>query len=185
MNDIFTGELVRLSATNADEISKAFAAWDLDSEFKRLLQTSAMPLQSSNAIKRWIEKDSEELPMDFHPFSIRTLADTRLVGGINLEVVNWNGRDAFVAIFIGPRENWSKGYGTDAMKIALRYAFTELNLWRVSLGVFEYNPRAVRSYEKAGFQHEGRIRGALNREGRRWDMLFMGILREEWMKLNQ
>ena len=68
------------------------------------------------------------------------------------------------------------------MRVILRYAFTELNLHRVSLGLFEYNPRALRSYEKAGFKMEGRMRGTLHREGRRWDDLYMGILRTEWME---
>ena len=58
--------------------------------------------------------------------------------------------------------------------------FNELNLHRVSLDVFEYNPRAIRSYEKVGFVFEGRTRKFLNREGQRWDMIFMGILRSEW-----
>ena len=71
------------------------------------------------------------------------------------------------------------------MNILLRYAFTELNLWRVSLGVFEYNPRAIRSYEKVGFQHEGRSRKHLNHEGKRWDIFFMGILRDEWLAQNK
>ena len=66
------------------------------------------------------------------------------------------------------------------MGVLLRYAFAELNLRRVSLSVFEYNPRAMRSYEKAGFVVEGRRRQALNRDGRRWDVIHMGILREEW-----
>ena len=74
---------------------------------------------------------------------------------------------------------------TDVMNVMLRYAFTEVNLKRVTLTVFEYNPRAIRSYEKAGFHHEGRLRGLLNREGKRYDELFMGILREEWLKSNQ
>jgi RimJ/RimL family protein N-acetyltransferase len=99
-------------------------------------------------------------------------------------VVNWGGRDAFVGIAIGERDYWGKGYGTDAMRTILHYGFTEINLRRVTLTVFEYNPRAIRSYEKAGFRHEGRLRQFLNREGRRWDMLYMGILREEWMTNN-
>jgi RimJ/RimL family protein N-acetyltransferase len=70
------------------------------------------------------------------------------------------------------------------MNILLRFAFTEINLRRVTLTVFEYNPRAIRSYEKAGFRHEGRMRAVLNKEGRRWDVLYMGILREEWMEQN-
>ncbi len=88
-----------------------------------------------------------------------------------------------MGIGLGERKYWSKGYGTDAMRIILRYAFTELNLHRVSLDTFEYNPRAIRSYEKAGFKIEGRVRQLLNREGRRWDVIYMGILREEWEKI--
>lgn len=185
MKDIFTGKLVRLSAIDADEFSKAFALWGRDSEFNRLLHTTASGLQSSNNVKRWLEKDIEDLATGFYPFSIRTLVDDKLVGGTDLDVTNWNGRNAFVGIFIGERENWGKGYGTDALNILLRYAFMELNLWRVSLGVFEYNPRAIRSYEKAGFQHEGRSRKNLNHEGKYWDIHFMGILRDEWLTRNQ
>jgi len=66
------------------------------------------------------------------------------------------------------------------MRILLRYAFEELNLHRLSLSVFEYNSRAIRSYEKAGFVIEGRARQFLNRDGLRYDMIFMGILRDEW-----
>jgi RimJ/RimL family protein N-acetyltransferase len=185
MKELFTGKLVRLSAIDADELSKAFSRWGHDSEFNRLLQTNASGLQSSNSIKQWLEKDLEDPAPGFHVFSIRTLVGDELVGGTDLEVVNWNGRDSFVGIFIGARENWGKGYGTDAMNLVLRYAFMELNLWRVSLGVFEYNPRAIRSYEKAGFQHEGRSRKHLNHEGKRWDIHFMGILRDEFLARNK
>ncbi|MFM8321349.1 MAG: GNAT family N-acetyltransferase [Chloroflexota bacterium] len=69
------------------------------------------------------------------------------------------------------------------MRVLLRYAFQELPLNRVTLNVFEYNPRAVRSYEKAGFRVEGRVRGGLNRDGKRYDMIYMGILRAEWEAL--
>jgi RimJ/RimL family protein N-acetyltransferase len=85
-----------------------------------------------------------------------------------------------VGLSIGARENWGKGYGTEMMHLLLRYAFMEVNLRRVTLAVFEYNPRAIRTYEKAGFRHEGRVRGRLKRDGKRWDMLIMGVLREEW-----
>ena len=87
-----------------------------------------------------------------------------------------------MAIGLGEQEYWGKGYGTEAMKLALHYAFSELNLRRVSLGVFAYNQRAVHSYEKTGFRLEGRMRGMLMRQGKRWDILFMGILREEWQQ---
>ena len=184
MKDIFIGKLVRLSAVDPEEMSRAYARWDRNSEYFRLLNSSARPMRSANSRAKRMEEQAGERSLEDYTFSIRTLAEDKLIGEISLEVANWPGRDAFVGLGIGETDYWSKGYGTDVVNVILRYAFTELNLKRVTLTVFEYNPRAIRSYEKAGFRHEGRLRGLMNREGRRWDELFMGILREEWLELN-
>jgi len=184
MNDIYKGELVRLSAMDVDEISKSFSQWSRDTEFRRLLDSGVASTFSQKNVKKWIEKELDEQSIKQHWFSIRKLDDNILLGDIDLYVDNWPARDTYVGLGIGERDFWGKGYGTDAMKVILRYAFTEVNMNRVTLSVFEYNPRAIRSYEKAGFRHEGRIRGRLNKEGKRWDMLIMGILREEWMEQN-
>ncbi len=61
----------------------------------------------------------------------------------------------------------------------------EGELVRLTLNVFEYNPRAIRCYEKVGFTVEGRVRQWLNREDRRWDMIYMGVLREESEQMNR
>jgi RimJ/RimL family protein N-acetyltransferase len=184
MKDILAGKFVRLSAFDPEEMSKAFARWNLNSEYVRLLNSSARPMQSAKSNAKWMEKEAEEISPANYYFSIRTLAEDKLLGELGLDVVNWSGRDAFVGLGIGETEYWSKGYGTDVMNILLRFAFTEINLRRVTLTVFEYNPRAIRSYEKVGFRHEGHLRNFLNREGRRWNEVYMGILREEWMELN-
>ncbi len=184
MNDIFTGKLVRLSAVDPAEMSKAFSHWNRDSEFTRLLNMSVQPMRSAKAVEKWMDEAMGEVSPTEFLFTIRTLDENKLIGGLSLDVIDWPGRDSFIGIFIGAREYWGKGCGTDAMRILLRYAFSELNLWRVSLGVFDYNPRAIRSYEKVGFCHEGRTRQYLNHEGQRWDILYMGILREEWLGLN-
>ena len=184
MKDILTGKYVRLSAFDPEEMSKAFPRWDVNSEYQRLLNSYIQPMQSAKAALKWMEEEVSEMGPATYMFSMRTLAEDKLIGEIALDVVNWSGRDAFVALGIGETEYWSKGYGTDVMNVLLRFAFTEVNLKRVSLGVFEYNPRAIRSYEKAGFRHEGQLRHLLNKEGRRWNNLYMGILREEWLEMN-
>ena len=181
MDDLFKGKLVRLAGIDPDEISKSFAQWNRDSEYMRLMDTDPPRLHSTKAIKEWIEKDLEKRT-DMSWFAIRTLEDDRLLGDITLSVINWGSREAFAGIGIGVREFWGKGYGTDAMQLLLRYGFTELNLRRISLTVFEFNQRAMRSYEKAGFRLEGRQRQFMRREDRRWDIFYMGILREEWME---
>ena len=69
------------------------------------------------------------------------------------------------------------------MQLILKLAFQEWNLHRVSLAVLGYNERAIRAYEKVGFKLEGALRGFVQRDGQRWDMPMMGVLRKEWEEL--
>jgi RimJ/RimL family protein N-acetyltransferase len=178
--DILHGKLVRLTAQDPKELGEAIARWNADSEWWRLESSEATNLFSAKKIADWNQKDQEKETPAGYFFCIRTLIGDHLIGFIGLAGDIYPHGEAFVGIGIGERDYWGKEYGTDAMRVILRYAFYELNLRRVALNTFEYNPRAVRSYEKAGFVHEGRIREYLWREGRRWDLIFMGILREEW-----
>jgi RimJ/RimL family protein N-acetyltransferase len=184
MSDIFRGKLVRITSESPKDLGEPYARWSLDSEFWRLMDSGITRPFSAKATEKFLEEMLIDPRGDSFLFSIRTLEDDRMVGDIGLGIAGWPQADAFVGIALGDRNLWGKGYGTDAMNIILRYAFQELNLRRVTLNVFEYNPRAVRSYEKVGFRQEGRVRGALLREGRRWDMLYMGISRQEWLAQN-
>ena len=178
--DLFRGKLVHLVAADTQKMSEAFSRWGRDTEYWRLQAADPAHSFSVKAVKDWLDKEAEKDPPGNYFFGIHRLEDDRLIGDIGFdEIFNPHG-DAFVGIALGERDCWGKGYGTDAMRIILRFGFSELNLHRVTLNVFEYNPRAIRSYEKVGFKHEGRVRRALNRDGRRWDMIYMGILREEW-----
>ena len=141
-------------------------------------------MESERKLKEWAEKQSENgFQPERYPFSVRTLAEDKHIGFLILWV-DLIHNDAWVGVGIGDRDFWGRGYGTDVMKLCLQYAFTELNVHRVSLGLLEYNPRALRAYEKAGFRFEGRTRQDVMREGKRFDSLWMGILREEWMQMH-
>jgi RimJ/RimL family protein N-acetyltransferase len=183
--ELFRGKLVRLDCEDPQVMAEAFARWNQNSEYFRLLDSDPAHLWSVKKIKEWFEKDLDSALPNNLLFSIRTLADDKLIGFIAFDGLNWTDRDSYVAIGIGEQDFWSKGYGTDAMRLMLRYGFTELNLHRISLTVFEQNPRGICSYEKCGFEHEGRIREFLLRDGKRSDMLHMGILREDWIKQEQ
>ncbi len=88
--------------------------------------------------------------------------------------------DALAHITIGEQDRWGRGYGTEAVELMLGHAFERLGLHRVGLSVFAFNDRAIRSYEKAGFHEEGRLREAVWRDGRWWDEVQMGVLEREW-----
>ena len=179
---LFQGELVRLAAPNPETDAEMEARWQRDSEFLRLADSDpARPLSVSQNKK---DMEARAARDNAFPFIIRSLADDRPIGFVSLWVHEWAHREAWMGIGLGDRDYWGKGYGTDAVHIIVRFGFTELNLHRVSLGVFDYNPRAIRAYEKAGFVLEGRTRHDTRREGRFWDSLWMGLLREEWERLN-
>jgi RimJ/RimL family protein N-acetyltransferase len=184
MKDILRGERVRLAAADSQELSKTFSARSRDSELMRLFGSGPARTYSTHATQSFYEKGLDANAENHHWFSIRALDDDRLLGETDLQIDSWQAREAFIGIGIYNRADWGKGFGTDAMKLALRFAFLELNLLRVSLTVFEYNPRAIRSYEKVGFRHEGRLRGALLKDEKRWDMFYMGILFDDWKVLN-
>jgi len=183
MKDIFRGELVRITAEEPEARARVEVRWQGDSELHRLAGAEPAMVESEKKLKERFEKQSED---GFNPqrysFFVRTLDDDKNIGYFGLWVDLVHG-EAWTWIAIGEREYWGKGYGSDMMKLCLQYAFTELNLHRVSLGVHEYNPRALRSYEKAGFQLEGRTRKDVLRDGRRSDSLWMGILRDEWLQM--
>ena len=178
-NPIFTGQLVRLIIMNLDEDLKLIEEWNVDSEYQRLLDAGAANRYNFKLTKEFFEKEIEGM----HAFMIQKLDDDRKIGIIELEGFNWRVGSAWVGIGIGVRELWGKGYGTDAMRIILRYGFTMLNLNRIQLDVFSINQRAMASYEKAGFKHEGHLNGNLLKAGVRYDEVFMGILRREWEQL--
>lgn len=183
MEDLFRGEFVRLTAEDPEVLAREEARWQRDSEFHRLANGGTPEMFSSRKIKEWLEKSlAGGFKPESHKFSIRSLADEKLIGfmGLWLDLIH---ADVWMGIGIGDREDWSKGYGTDAMKLCLRFAFRELGAHRISLALYEYNSRALRVYEKAGFRMEGRTRQDVSKEGQRYDSLWMSILREEWLQM--
>jgi RimJ/RimL family protein N-acetyltransferase len=175
-SNVFTGAKVRLAAFDPENEAKCIERWNRDSEYQQLLSARPAYMWSEKMVKEWFSKPE---PFSFN-FAIRALPEDKLIGTLGLDSVDWTSRNCWVGIGIGERDYWGKGYGTEAMRLALRFAFEELNLNRVSLDVFQYNERAIHSYEKAGFRHEGTIHGWMNRGGQRLDVLFMGALRTEW-----
>ena len=113
-------------------------------------------------------------------FMIYPLESEEPIGFIELDGIAWHHRTSWVGIGIGNRDYWGQGYGSDAMRILSRYAFDELGLYRLNLNVFSNNTRAIQAYENVGFKVEGAIRDALHRDNQRWDLVFMGLLEEDF-----
>lgn len=106
--------------------------------------------------------------------------DGRHVGNLGLHKVDRVHRKADLGIVIGETSYWSRGFGTDALRTALRYGFDQLGLNKISLDVLEGNGRAIRSYEKCGFVREGIHREDVYKDGRFLNVIRMSILAREF-----
>lgn len=177
ISPLLVGSSVRLTPLNASD-ALTLARWQFDSEYLRLLD--AMPAFPKNEAQMtdWIREGQRA--SERYLFGIRLTANDELIGFVELGEIIWSHRASWVAIGIGERECWGRGYGYEAMTLTLEFAFRELNLHRVQLTVFSYNPRAIALYEKLGFQREGIYREFLERDGQRHDMYLYGLLRREW-----
>lgn len=113
-------------------------------------------------------------------FGIALKKDDRLIGNTALHRIQSRSRSAAFGIMIGDKTEWNQGHATEATTLVVGYGFETLNLNRIWLHVYEDNGGGKRVYEKAGFRTEGVLRQENYRDGRYWDTIVMGILREEW-----
>jgi RimJ/RimL family protein N-acetyltransferase len=158
------------------------AKWTHDSEFMRMLDTApARPMSAALIRKQYekLEKRIDENKNIYH-FMIRAKMDDRLIGTAEVQRIEWTNGNCFLRLGIGAAEDRGKGYGTQALGMLLRFAFAELNLFRVSAMVPEYNEIAIALLNKFGFAQEVCRRKALERDGRRWDLYVFGLLKDEW-----
>jgi RimJ/RimL family protein N-acetyltransferase len=177
---LFEGERIRLAAFEPERDAEVFSRWTHDPEYLRLLDTDpARPLSPFHVKKRFEELEKES-GRDLYFFVIRIKEDDRAIGFAHLRWIEWNHGTAYFLMGIGSKEDRGRGYGSEALNMLLRYAFEELNLFRLGGLVPEYNEGAIRFLERAGFAQEVRRRQAIARDGRRWDALSYGILAREW-----
>jgi RimJ/RimL family protein N-acetyltransferase len=177
---LFTGRLLRLAAPTPDD-HVVFARWSEQDGYQRGFDDDPARPVSAEAHAAW-EAPFLTAP-DSYLFRLRTLDDDRMIGVGALGNVQWVHRTAMLGIAIGDPEYRGRGYGSDAVALLLRYGFEALNLLKVWLTTIEFNARARRAFERAGFVREGVQRSIIEREGRRFDLLYYGMLREEWLAL--
>ena len=100
----------------------------------------------------------------------------RAVGSVYLRDIDYTHRKAEYGIFIGEESALSKGYGTEAARMMLEYAFENLKLHKVMLRVLAGNVRAQKSYEHAGFQKEAYLKDEVFLNGEFQDVILMACI---------
>lgn len=177
---IIRGESVFLRPAERDDLP-TFVRWFTDAEVLRNLDMFA-PMSNAAEVAWFDRMLAAQGTTDYH-FVICTLADGRPIGTTGLHVIDRHNGSAEFGIAIGEKSEWGKGFGTDALRAICDFGFGELRLERIELEVFDYNLRAIRSYEKAGFRTDAVLRRARFHRGTHHDVHLMSILRDDWLGL--
>jgi RimJ/RimL family protein N-acetyltransferase len=181
-DQLFESERLRLAPPDPEKDAELESKWTHDPDYQRLISAQPVRPLSPGQIKKRYEEAEKEKKHNQFVFALRTREDDRLIGFARLDHIEWNHAHGGLSLGIAAPDDRRKGYGSEALRLLLRYAFDELNLHRLTATVFEYNTAALSFFEKAGFVIEVRRRQALNRDGKRWDWLHLGLLREDWEK---
>ncbi|WP_257347562.1 GNAT family N-acetyltransferase [Pseudalkalibacillus decolorationis] len=179
---IRNGQRIYLGRFKEEDL-ETISSWYHDDEYMRCMDASpSFPLLARD-FKEWVEQKPKEHKS--YLFAVRLKEDDRVLGWVDIDGILWPHRNAWLAIGIGERDIWQQGIGYETMQLVLDFAYNELNLHRIQLSVFSYNKRAIKLYERLGFTYEGAQREFVFRDGEAHDMLMYGLLRREWLELNQ
>ncbi len=171
---VLHGATVRLEPLTVAVLEEYLPALG-DAEVARLTGTHATFERAG--VEEWLRTRSDH--SDRADWAVVRIADGAFLGEAVLNDLDPDNGSASYRVWLAGAEVFGRGYGTETTRLVVEYAFDRVGLHRLSLEVYEHNPRARRVYEKCGFTVEGRLREALRWDGRRHDALLMSMLRTD------
>ncbi len=180
---LFEGTHIHLTALDPEKDAGLYSTWMHDRGYAALIQNGPYRHLAPFEVKKQFEemlKEAGEKQNQFY-FAIRTKTDERLTGFFFIPWIEWENGAGFMRFAIAKDEDLDQ-FGEEVVGIILRYVFTELNLYRVTVMLPEYHHQLAELFERCGFVQEVRLREYLFQSGRWWDMLDYGCLGDDWRK---
>lgn len=176
MSQFISGQRVYLRAISADDATEEYLSWLNDEETTRGLASGLFP-STLDELKQFINGvvGNKNAVM----FAICDNSNQTHIGNIKLDKFDWVSRTCELGLLIGNKNYWGKGIGYEVCKLTIEYAFSDLNMRKVLLAVYENNPAAISLYNKLGFVQEGCLRQHIFEGGSYYDKIYMGLFKEE------
>lgn len=170
------GNRIYLREVRPSDVNERYYCWMNDPEVTRYLESRFYP----NSMERLQEYVADKLGDQENVFlAIVLREDDRHIGNIKLGPINWIHRFADVGILIGEKDCWGKGYATEAIKLVIDYAFSKLNLHKLTAGCYANNLGPIKAFKKAGFVEEGIRKKQCFCDGEWVDGILLGILNQK------
>jgi ribosomal-protein-alanine N-acetyltransferase len=154
-------------------------SWCNDPEVMYYANDDPAPHKTLQELEEEFAKQKGEWSASMETFVIET-RDGTLIGDIMYRWYRPDIRSVYIGVLIGEKEYWGHGYGTEAIKLFLRYLFIEKQLHKVAVTVSDFNKRAIRVYEKCGFRKDGILRDNAIIDDEFVDHIVMSILEDEY-----
>lgn len=179
-----TGQRLQLRPLHSKDIESILTAYhDLDLQ---LITDGDSPPMTDVQVRSFWDEIISTPGVNLRYFAIEPLdAEGQFAGACSLQQIDMRNRHAELGVWMASREQRGQGYGTEAVRLLLSYAFEVMRLDKVYLGAYDFNEGGLRAYERVGFRYEGRLQNMLHYEGRYWDEWPMRILRSEWERDSQ
>jgi RimJ/RimL family protein N-acetyltransferase len=120
-----------------------------------------------------------------HNYAIIDIENNEPIGHCGFNNIDHLNQTGETGIMIGEKNYWDKGYGTEALILLMDYGFKALNLHNINLWTYSFNERALKSFKNIGFKEIGKKREALLRGSKRYDIIYMDILSNEFYEANK
>lgn len=169
------GSRIYLRDVTPDDATGRYCGWLNDPQVNRYLETR-FETQTHERILAYIDSQSRSSDAVF--LAIVRKADDLHVGNLRIGALDRVHRTATLALFIGEKAAWGSGLGTEAIALATRYAFAQLDLRKLTARCYAVNLGSIRAFEKAGWTREGIQRGQFICEGEEVDGVWLGRVRE-------
>jgi RimJ/RimL family protein N-acetyltransferase len=178
--NFWKGNKVRLRGIEPKDADCIFE-WNLDSEASRNADAVLLP-RSFERVKSSLEEASKnEHDGDSYFWGIEN-EEGELVGTISTFECNRRVGTFKYGIFIA-RPYWDKGYGKEAVQLVIKYYFMELGYQKITSYAYSFNERSIKFHEKLGFQKEGQLRRMYYTNGKYYDAIYFGMIKEEFKSI--
>jgi RimJ/RimL family protein N-acetyltransferase len=171
------GERIYLREVRVSDVNESYYRWMNNPEITRYLESRFRP-NSLDSLREYVQQKLHDSNSLF--LAIVLIDGDRHIGNIKLGDINWVHRFGDVGLLIGEKECWGKGYATEAIGLVTRFAFTVLNLHRLTAGCYASNPGSAGAFLRNGWQEEGRRRNQYFGDGKYEDGILLGITNAEF-----
>ena len=174
---LITGDRINLRKVKESDAGNNYYHWMNDSEVTRFL-ANGVQRHSIESLREYIKEKNKDSSNYFLAIIIKD--GNQHIGNIKLGPINWVHRHGDIGIIIGEKEQWGKGYATEAISLVVKYAFDNLNLHKITAGCTELNLGSMKAFQKNGFEIEGVRKKHFFWKGRYINGILLGLINNDY-----